>query len=61
MTRKNFMAIAKIINAHGNDGKARVAEAMASYLRTTNERFDTDRFMRACGVNPAGERTKEAA
>lgn len=61
MTRKDFVAIARVIKTHGGANKTSLAVEMAAHLRTTNERFDTDRFLTACGVNPAGERTKEAA
>ena len=57
MTRKDFEAIAHIIHtrvtlgdASDRDVCAEIASVLARYLSTTNPRFDTGRFMRACGL-----------
>ena len=52
MTRKDFLLIAELIEALGPTCyRARVAEAFALRLRSTNPRFDAARFLVACGVD----------
>lgn len=54
MTRKDFELIARIVKAHRKyEGDATVdqlARDMADALRTTNQQFNRDKFLRACGV-----------
>ena len=51
MTRKHFIAMAKEISQMPDRKSARIAaEAFAQVARTTNSRFDTQRFLTACGV-----------
>ncbi len=65
MTRKDFILIAAAIRAARdemfakepdeshvdlNDGLNYTAEFIADALRRTNERFDRERFLKACGV-----------
>ena len=51
MTRKHFVAMAKEIAQMADRKSARIAaEAFAQVARTTNSRFDTQRFLTACGV-----------
>lgn len=63
MTRKDFVAIAAILNdaredamvleAIGNGGGAastlEIATGLANYFETVNPRFDRERFLTACG------------
>ena len=57
MTRKDFEAIAAIINAVQIDTLEQpaswtaydIAEGIAKHMSMTNPRFDRDRFMLACG------------
>ena len=54
MTRKNFELIARVIKNADEvaDEWAReaLAEMFARELATTNENFNRDRFLKACGV-----------
>ena len=62
MSRKDFVAIANIINKYTDPGAAAgydegvsngaafVADELADYLATTNQNFDRERFLTACGV-----------
>ena len=51
MTRKHFIAMAREIAEMSDRKSARtVAEAFAQVARSTNSRFDTQRFLTACGV-----------
>jgi hypothetical protein len=51
MTRKHFIAMAKEIAQMADRKSARVAaEAFAQVARSVNSRFDTNRFLTACGV-----------
>lgn len=64
MTKKDFVAVAEIIYNHGNilslDEKfdegakfaaAKIARELAAVFKQKNPRFDTQRFLDACGVN----------
>ena len=48
MTRKHFRAIAECLKFTG--ASVATCEAFAVYLRTENDRFDTAKFLTACGV-----------
>jgi uncharacterized protein (DUF2342 family) len=51
MTRKHFIAMAKEIAQMTDRKSARIAaEAFAQVARGVNSRFDTNRFLTACGV-----------
>lgn len=63
MTKKDFIAVAEIIREHGNifshncsfdDGAKfaanRIARELAKVFKQQNPRFDTVRFLEACGV-----------
>jgi len=51
MTRKHFIAMAQEISQMPDRKSARIAaEAFAAVARTVNSRFDTERFLTACGV-----------
>lgn len=65
MTKKDFVAIAKIINASYQAAKKldnephttsyqqfteQVAAALAGMLKIDNDRFDINKFMIACGI-----------
>ena len=63
MTRKDFIAVAEIIRDHGNilsinsafDNGAkfaanRIARELAKVFKQQNPRFDTARFLEACGA-----------
>jgi hypothetical protein len=51
MTRKHFVAMAREIAEMPDRKSARtVAEAFAQVARSVNSRFDTQRFLTACGV-----------
>lgn len=58
MTRKDFQLIADVIAQFQiGEGKAMVspsliAGAMADALEDENPRFDREKFLRACGINP---------
>ena len=53
MTKKDFEFIASLINA-ANNGVApeNLATLAAAYCAQQNPRFDTDRFLAACGTRP---------
>ncbi len=48
MTRKDFVAIAKVLDASGADRA--LCERMADMLANTNPRFKREVFLRACGA-----------
>ena len=51
MTRKDYELIAEVIATswHGSaELKEALAQRMAEALASTNERFNTDRFIKAC-------------
>jgi hypothetical protein len=51
MTRKHFIAMAREISQMADRKSARIAaEAFAQVARGVNSRFDTNRFLTACGV-----------
>jgi hypothetical protein len=51
MTRKHFVAMAKEIAQMPDRKSARIAaEAFAQVARSVNPRFDSGRFLTACGV-----------
>ena len=63
MTKKDFIAVAEIIREHGNilsingdfdDGAKfaanRIARELAKVFKQQNPRFDTARFLEACGA-----------
>jgi len=69
MTRKHFVAIAKIITecreAYWKSPEAKdvgdatldnVAYLMSSYLATQNPNFDRGRFLEACGIDRQQQR-----
>ena len=55
MTRKHFQLIADAINSlpdernwYPDDPREFIARRMAMFLKSTNGRFDVERFVRAC-------------
>lgn len=56
MTRKDFELIAATLRARrdhiGSAYAEMLAEDFANALRATNQQFNRDRFLRACGVTP---------
>jgi hypothetical protein len=53
MTRKDFQLIADVIATswHASaDSRRDMANAMAAALAGTNDRFDREKFLAACGV-----------
>ena len=53
MTRKDFQLIADVIATswHGSqDTREDIANRMADALASTNDRFNRDIFLKACGV-----------
>lgn len=53
MTRKDYVMIAEVIATSWHDSaetKRTIAQNMADALETDNPRFDTARFLDACGV-----------
>ena len=51
MTRKHFIAMAREIAQMSDRKSARIAaEAFAQVARSVNSRFNTERFLTACGV-----------
>jgi len=51
MTRKHFIAMAQEISQMTDRKSARIAaEAFAQVARSVNSRFNTERFLTACGV-----------
>jgi hypothetical protein len=62
VTRKDFVLIAGVIEALGPSSyRAKMAEAFALRLRSTNPRFDTARFLVACGVHASSARVSAEA
>jgi hypothetical protein len=57
MTRKHYIAIAKILKStdgiHDYACKAAIAKSMADYFESNNQNFDRERFLTACGVEMA--------
>lgn len=53
MTKKHFIAIAKIIREYGDISTMRLSWELAKYFATTNKLFDQNRFFTACGVQYA--------
>lgn len=47
MTKKDFIAVAEIVREHGN---AQIARELAKIFLQQNPRFDSQRFLDACGV-----------
>tara|TARA_Y100000004_G_scaffold174079_1_gene212491 strand:+ start:75 stop:362 length:288 start_codon:yes stop_codon:yes gene_type:complete len=60
MTRKDFTLVASVVSQI-SDLKTRnqVALNFASELNKTNDRFDTIRFLAACGTKPAENNISE--
>jgi hypothetical protein len=55
MTRKDYVMIAEVIATSWHtsaETKRELAVNMAEALETDNPRFDREKFLRACGVNP---------
>jgi len=56
MTRKDFELIARVIKDHrtyeGDQTVNQLARDMADALRVTNQQFNRDKFIRACGGEP---------
>ena len=51
LTRKDFIKMAAEIAAMPNrDDAKRIADYVAEVSKRTNTRFDTNRFMTACGL-----------
>lgn len=51
MTKKHFIAFAAAILRMGDRNSARAAaQVVINVARSDNPRFDTDRFLRACGL-----------
>ena len=51
MTRKHFIAMAQEIAQMTDRKSARIAaEAFSQVARSVNSRFNTERFLTACGV-----------
>jgi hypothetical protein len=50
VTKKHFVAIAKLIREYGDVSAMRLAWELARYFATTNRLFDKDRFFVACGL-----------
>ena len=51
MTRKDFILLASNIRYIADENTRRIAAtAVASACLKSNPRFDTDKFMKACGV-----------
>lgn len=48
MTRKHFRALAECLKI--TNASRETCEAIAIYLSTENARFDTPKFLTACGV-----------
>lgn len=55
MTKKDFEAIAEILNNvdYSNPEHSRlfIVEKLADYFSTVNDKFDRERFLKACGVS----------
>lgn len=60
MTRKDFKLVAAVVSSIP-DLKTRnqVALNFVSELQKVNERFDTARFLSACGAKSVGEREED--
>lgn len=54
MTRKDFVLVAGVIKNHAKDGNAQAINALALdfavRFKKVNPRFDTVRFLDACGL-----------
>lgn len=50
MTKKHFVAIAKLIREYGDVSAMRLTWELAKFFTTTNRLFDQDRFFTACGL-----------
>ncbi len=50
MTRKDFVLIAGVVLSLPDDVRKKVALEFAQELQYTNDRFDRERFLSACGV-----------
>lgn len=68
MTKKDYELIARafhdqIHNAHWDgqlrSGIAIMADAMATFLGADSPKFDTEKFLRACGLDELGYPTGE--
>jgi len=54
MTKRDFELIASVVREISERGtRAQVAEAFCGRLLLLNYRFDRNRFLRACNVEPA--------
>lgn len=52
MSKKHFELLAKYISSMmDTNARLQAAVAVASACKEANQRFDEDRFFRACGVN----------
>jgi hypothetical protein len=53
MTKKDFVLIAQILREVRDKGynPDQTIKEFASYLADTNDRFDSARFVKACGVS----------
>jgi hypothetical protein len=49
-TKCHFEALAKLIKESSADGKTAIAQDMAKLFQNDNERFNVDRFLKACGL-----------
>ena len=52
ITKKDYKAIAEIIEEHLRNKEVCLpfANELADYFEKDNEKFDKDRFLKACGV-----------
>jgi len=54
ITKKDFEAIAKIINKQStedlNGTVLSISYYLSEYFKTQNSKFDSNRFLKACGV-----------
>lgn len=50
MTKRHFIAIAKILAAGKGPERDRIANALADVFASDNPRFDRARFLKAAGV-----------
>jgi hypothetical protein len=51
MTKKNYLAAAKIVLKTEKRSRLAVAEAFVLLFSPDNQLFDTQRFLRACGID----------